>query len=152
MIGLAGVEASGVKPGQLCAVKSINDTTLHENSMDVTDVRKEVAVLTRLSHPHIAKFIKFMSEARHFTDDDGEDCEVMEYHLVMELAEGGSLAAVIKAKPGPEAQKVVATPSILVFVSTGSSFNRDLVSCVCRTLPAARFCSIFASAHHSQTP
>ena len=113
--------ASGVKSGQLCAVKSINDKTLHENDLNLTEVRKEVDVLTNLSHLHIVKFIKFMSETRHFTND-GDDCEVLEHHLVMELAEGGSLAAVIKAKPGPEAAQVVAIPYILAFLSTGSFF------------------------------
>ena len=113
------MEASGVKFGQLFAVKSINEKTLHKHGLDMTAVQKEVEVLTRLSHPHIVKFIKFMSGKRQFTDDDGEVCEMMEYHLVMELAEGGSLAAVIKAKPGPEAAQVVAIPSVLAFVSTG---------------------------------
>ena len=125
------MEASGVRAGQLCAVKTINDKTLHEHGLDMTTVKKEVAVLTRLSHPYIVRLITFMSETRHFTDEDGEDCEVLEHHLVMELAEGGSLAAVIKAKPGPEAAQVVAIPNTVplvlkvssgVWLQTGSSY------------------------------
>jgi len=123
VVGRAGMESSGVKAGQLCAVKTISAETLDDHGMDILAVNQEVAVLTKLSHPHIVKFVKFMSEIRQFTDEDGEDCEVLEHHLVMELAEGGSLAAVIKAMPGPEAAQVVLTPNIHAF-----GFNWGLVA------------------------
>ena len=35
--------------------------------------------------------------------------EVLEHHLIMELAEGGSLAAVVKSRPGPTVKQMVAT-------------------------------------------
>jgi serine/threonine protein kinase len=102
VVGLAGMGASGVEEGQLYAVKTISAETLHDNGLDISDVTREVAVLTRLSsHPHIVKFYKFMSETRQVPDRDGEVCQVLEYHLIMELAEGGSLADVIKRTPGP---------------------------------------------------
>ena len=117
------MEASGVKAGQVCAVKTISDKTLHVHGLDMTAVKKEVAVLSQLSHPYIVKLIKFMSEARLSRNEDGDDYEEWEHHLVMELAEGGSLAAVIKAMPGPEAAQVVLTPNIHAF-----GFNWGLVA------------------------
>ena len=133
VVGRAGMEASGVKAGQLCAVKTISAETLHENSMDVAAVNQEVEVLTRLSHPHIVRFIKFMSEKRQFTDEDGEVCEVVEHHLIMELAEGGSLADVIKRKPGPGVDLMVQPAPF---------------RCLNRTIPVALlFSSVLFAAH-----
>ena len=66
----------GANGGRQFAVKSINDKTLHTHGLDMAAVQKEVGVLTRLSHPHVVRFISFMSEARHFMDQDGEACEV----------------------------------------------------------------------------
>jgi serine/threonine protein kinase len=148
VVGRAGVEASGVKEEQLYAVKTISAETLDDHGLDISAVDKEVAVLTSLKHPHVVRFIKFMSEARQFTLD-GEVGEVVEHHLIMELAEGGSLASVIKGKTVPEAEKLVATPNTLPLVSTGIwlqtafSFQRVLVSCVYTTFSAAQFCSSF---------
>ena len=117
------MDANGVKAGQLFAVKSVSAETLHKHGLDVAAVKKEVDVLTRLSHPHIVRFIKFMSETRKSTNDDGEVCDVVEHHLIMELAEGGSLAEVIKGKPGPVPAQVVATPNTVPFVSIGVWFQ-----------------------------
>ena len=135
-------EASGVKAGQRYAVKTINAETLDDHSMDISSVNKEVEVLTTLAHPHIVKFIKFMSETRQCTED-GEVSEVLEHHLIMELAEGGSLAAVIKATPGPEAAQVVTTPSTVLPKSSHSrteiqSQNRNPVTAGIWFLTCAR--------------
>ena len=151
--GPAGMEASGVKVkvGKLYAVKSINAKTLHKHGLDILAVEREVEVLAQLFHPHIVRFIKFMSETRHTTDENGEACEVLEHHMIMELAEGGSLAVVIAAKPGPQAAQVVAILNTIPLVSNGIWFQQ-VVSCLSTAFSVAQFCSTFGGAQRLQTP
>jgi len=92
------------------AVKTISAETLHRNGMDIHSVEKEVKVLTSLSHPHVVRSFKFLSEIRQFTDEDGEACELLEHHMIMELAAGGSLADVIKGSLRPATEQVVTNP------------------------------------------
>ena len=103
-------KAAPSHPTQMYAVKTISAETLHRNGMDIDSVEKEVKVLTSLHHPHVVRSFKFLSENRHFTDEDGEASEVMEYHMIMELAAGGSLADVIKGSSRPATEQVVTSP------------------------------------------
>ena len=69
MAARQGVEASGTVAGGLAAVKSVNEETLHEHGVSLDVLKREVEVLTRLSHPYIIRFFKFMSEKRQTTVD-----------------------------------------------------------------------------------
>ena len=64
-----GMVASGIVAGGLVAVKSVNEETLHEHGVSLDLLKKEVEILTRLSHPYIVRFFKIMSEKRQTTVD-----------------------------------------------------------------------------------
>ena len=77
-------QQAGVEGGQLFAVKVVLKKELRRNKMGKHDVDKEVAVHERMRHVHIIAFLKV------FEMRDG-------FYLVMELAEGGTLAGRIGA-------------------------------------------------------
>jgi len=115
-------------PRQMFAVKVIQARTLqHPVETNLVAVAKEAEVLTRLSHPHVVRFFKIMIDKWMVTVDD-ETFPEYGLHIIMEFAEGGSLADVIKAKSVPETEQVVATPPIsFVFIRLYSLFFYDVL-------------------------
>ena len=79
--GCAGGTSGG---GQLFAVKVVLSTDLRIREMGLCDLQKEVDALVRLPHVHITHFFRLF-KAKETRAKDG-------FYLVMELAEGGTLA------------------------------------------------------------
>ena len=131
-------------PRQMFAVKVIQARTLqHPVETNLVAVAKEAEVLTRLSHPHVVRFFKIMIDKWMVTVDD-ETFPEYGLHIIMEFAEGGSLADVIKAKSVPETEQVVATPPIsFVFIRLYSLFSTTFFE-------YSRLCSRLKSAEHFQ--
>ena len=82
--GRAGGGGSGVKEGQLFAAKLLQKKDLRRRGMGKADVEKEIWAHDRLRHVHIIRFFRMF---------EGPDA----FFIVMEFAEGGTLAARIGA-------------------------------------------------------
>ena len=76
----AGGWRAGVEDGQLFAAKLVLKRELSRQGMGRGEVEKEVAAQARLRHAHVIRFFRL------FEDRTG-------FYLVMELAEGGTLAS-----------------------------------------------------------
>jgi serine/threonine protein kinase len=105
--------------GHVVAVKKIDlKAALKNHGVTRDDIESEVKVLEGLKHPNVIKI--------HASHEDPRK----HLYIVLELAEGGSLDAVIKARPRPTVEKVMRimsqTVNALVYIHQMRVQHRDI--------------------------
>ena len=117
---LAGAAHTGAQPGTLFAAKMIEEHELTTAGLSSAMVLREVDVLKRMQHPHIARFWKSYTERV-------EPFRV--YYLVMELILCGSLADHVKL-PGVLPEKLLKwmlqLASAMVYIHDIRVCHRDI--------------------------
>ena len=105
--------------GQMFAVKRINLKNLRSHGLQVADVQNEIDTLKRLAHINVIRYVADYSTPK---DKPKEMC------IVMELASGGSLAALIPSKPAPQqiARIMKDMAGALQYIHSSHVLHRDI--------------------------
>jgi hypothetical protein len=81
--------------GQLFAMKQVKAASLNGTGLNLDKIRHEVRMLTYLNHDHIVRyFVSFLSN------------DNKRFNMVMELADGGSLALKVECDPAPSLSEI----------------------------------------------